>query len=207
MAIARPIENLEEFKKWRDSRPPQVQQMIDKYPPDRLYRINSGHRVTIYSYMEDGTVVVNVTGEFNRVLFSRHVAGIPASELVECALPLRGEDVGDSSQEAGMTPEQARAILVPAVRDDMIKKMEAAGETDSDHYRHLKAAQARDGLRSCKCLPSATLLRAKNRCQDFNTILDEISFCGLPEDRNAKLGELKDTVEEVKEALDDDGEF
>lgn len=84
--------------KWRDwvaTRPDLIRQMCDQYPPDRLYRLkSSGHRVTVYSYSEDGTVTVLVMRQWNNPLaFERRVFGIdPIADLEECELP---EPAGD----------------------------------------------------------------------------------------------------------------
>lgn len=84
--IVRPL-NETEFEAWLATRPPVIQEMARRVPPDRLYRIDSGHRCTIYSYNESGTVTVEVTGEFNRVIFGRRVFGIDPATLVECDGP------------------------------------------------------------------------------------------------------------------------
>ena len=44
---------------WFQSRPPDIQKMIVKYPPIVLYKFkDSGKVVYLYSYCEDGTVTV-----------------------------------------------------------------------------------------------------------------------------------------------------
>lgn len=82
------------WREWLATRPEIVQEMAAKYPPNKLYRINSGHRVTLLSYCEDGTVSVNVSGQYNAVVFDRNVFGVPAVELVECDLPGDDEPCG-----------------------------------------------------------------------------------------------------------------
>lgn len=83
------------FSVWRDSRPQAVREMIDRWPPNRLYQMAStGHRCTIYSYSEDGTVTVLVTGEYNILEFARKVFGIDPNDLTECDLPAPGEVTG-----------------------------------------------------------------------------------------------------------------
>ena len=82
----------EAWAEWDASRPPVIQDMIARFPYDELYRLkSSGHRVTLYSYSEDGTMTVNVTGEFNFVAFDRRVFGIKPDDLEPCELPLPGE--------------------------------------------------------------------------------------------------------------------
>lgn len=116
MAVVREM-NLEAFEEWVRSRPEHVQAMIRSKPPDRLYRIRGGCRATIYSYEEDSTVTVEVTGQFNRVLFGRRVFGIPIDELEECDLPGPDEDVGDTAAKAGYTEQEIREILIPKLRE------------------------------------------------------------------------------------------
>jgi hypothetical protein len=117
MSIVRPIQNEEEFRAWVASRPQVVQEMIARCPPDRLYRMrDSGHRAIIYSYGEDGTVTVEVTGEFNRVVFGRRVFGVSLGNLEECDLPPEGEDLGDTAAEAGYSEADIRRILLPKLR-------------------------------------------------------------------------------------------
>ncbi len=83
------------WREWVASRPESVQKLCRQLPLGRLYRLKtSGHRVTLYSYAEDGTVTVNVTGEYNAVTFERQVFGIKPEDLEECDLPEPGELLG-----------------------------------------------------------------------------------------------------------------
>lgn len=116
MAIVNPITDQAGFDEWVASRPPVIQEMIRLKPPDRLYLMNSGHRCTIYSYAEDRTVTVDVTGEYNCIFFSRHVFGVSIDSLTECDLPAPGEVLGDICQEAGFGEEQVKDIVIPALR-------------------------------------------------------------------------------------------
>ena len=112
----------EQRKQWADwvaSRPEIVRILCERLPPDRLYRLAGKNRVTILSYAEDGTVRVSITGEYNRVLFSRNVFGVNPDELEECELPQPGEDLGDTSQEAGYSDEDVREILIPRLKAAM----------------------------------------------------------------------------------------
>lgn len=82
--------------------PAGVRALAERLPPDRLYLMKStGQRVTIASYNEDGTLRVNVTGEFNLVMFSRTVFGISPDDLQECDRPPETEPVGEMLDEAG----------------------------------------------------------------------------------------------------------
>jgi len=80
---------------WLAGRPPVIQALAARVPPDRLYRLEStGHRVYLYSYSEDETVTVVVAGQFNVVAFERKVFGIKPEELEECDLPDPEEPMG-----------------------------------------------------------------------------------------------------------------
>lgn len=73
-------------KAWLASRPPVVQKMFRQIPGNRLYRLkDTGHRCTIFSYCEDGTVSVDITWDFNdNLVFERQVFGISLDNLEEC---------------------------------------------------------------------------------------------------------------------------
>ena len=101
---------------WVLSRPKVIQEMCKKWPPNKLYRMSSGHRCTINSYYEDGTVKVNVTGEYNLVGFSRSVFGVDPKTLVPCEPPGPDEPVGDVSEELGLTEKEIRELIVPLIK-------------------------------------------------------------------------------------------
>jgi hypothetical protein len=81
------------WAEWVSTRPACVQELCRRLPPNRLYRYN-GYRVTLYSYSEDNTVTVDISGEFNCVIFERHVFGVSPDDLEECDLPTEGEVTG-----------------------------------------------------------------------------------------------------------------
>ena len=87
-------EQQQEFDAWVAARPPIIQEIVAKYPPNRLYRIKSGNRVCIQSYEEDGTVTGFVSGKYNLCTFERCVFGIPLDDLEECDLPTEEEKTG-----------------------------------------------------------------------------------------------------------------
>jgi hypothetical protein len=88
-------EQEKEWNKWVSSRPQVIKDLCNRFPPYNLYRLkNSGHRVTLYSYSEDGTMTVNVSGEYNVVMFDRQVFGINPEDLEECDLPTPDEPTG-----------------------------------------------------------------------------------------------------------------
>ena len=73
------------WRRWVNSRPEVIQKMCKSHPPDRLYKLTTtDHRCNIYSYDENGTMTVQVTGQYNVVAFARSVFGIKPEELVEC---------------------------------------------------------------------------------------------------------------------------
>lgn len=79
------------WAEWVAGRPECVRVLCERLPPDRLYLLkSSGHRVTLHSYSENGTVTVNVTGDYNIVTFDRQVFGIKPEDLEECDLPPEG---------------------------------------------------------------------------------------------------------------------
>jgi hypothetical protein len=83
------------WEKWLRSRPPIIKELANRFPPNRLYRLKEpGHRVTIRSYCEDGTMTVNVTGKYNLIMFDRNVFGIKPDDLEECDLPKSDERLG-----------------------------------------------------------------------------------------------------------------
>ena len=89
------------WNEWVATRPPVVQELCTRFFPDRLYRLkSSGHRVTLYSFSEDGTITVNITGEYNVIMFDRQVFGINPADLEECDLPAPDEMTGTVLTEA-----------------------------------------------------------------------------------------------------------
>ena len=120
--MARIIEPTAKEKKawtvWVASRPNNVRNVVERFDPWSLYRMKStGHRVTIHSFSEDGTLTVNITGEFNTILFDRQVFGINPDDLEPCDLPDADEITGTV-----MTQEQVDENidnLRVAVRPDL----------------------------------------------------------------------------------------
>jgi hypothetical protein len=108
-----------EFDAWAETRPPVVREMCKRLPPDRLYRMKStGQRVTMYSYSENGTVTVNVTGQYNQITFDRRVFGVDPDNLEECDFPPSDEPIGtllteQEDVEAFIDLERARRGFPP----------------------------------------------------------------------------------------------
>ena len=95
MAKIAELTNPEGWAAWVASRPPIVRDLCAALPPDRLYLLKtSGHRGTVVSYSEDGTVTVAVTGEYNALMFDRQVFGIKPEDLEECDLPCDDDPLG-----------------------------------------------------------------------------------------------------------------
>jgi len=86
---------VEEWKAWVAERPEVVREIAERLEPWSLYRLKTtDQRVTLYSISEDGTVTVDVTGQFNPSLFERRVFGIDPDDLEPCELPTPGEPLG-----------------------------------------------------------------------------------------------------------------
>lgn len=87
------------YRDWIASRPEKVKAVAERFDPWSLYRMKStGHRVTLHSFDENknGTITlkVDVTGDFNTVLFERRVFGVDPDDLELCDPPAPGEPVG-----------------------------------------------------------------------------------------------------------------
>lgn len=82
-----------QWDEWLAGRPPFIQEMAAKVKPNALYCLKkTKQRVYLHSYCEDGTVTVNITGEFNPLykalpVLERRVFGVAIDDLEECDLP------------------------------------------------------------------------------------------------------------------------
>jgi hypothetical protein len=84
------------WEEWKNSRPPTVKAICERLRPDRLYRLKTtGQRVTMHSINEDGTVTVDITGEYNHIDFAYSVFWINPDDLEECELPQKDELLGE----------------------------------------------------------------------------------------------------------------
>ena len=100
------------WKEWVASRPPVIRELCERFPPFNLYRLKgTGQRVTVHSYSENGTLTVNITGEYNIVIFDRQVFGIQPDDLEECDLPLWDTKLGTV-----LTDEKAIDTFVDGVK-------------------------------------------------------------------------------------------
>lgn len=110
------------WEEWVSTRPLVVQELCRRYPPDRLYLLKpQGQRVTILAYAENGTLRVNVSGEWNCLVFERDVFGINPNDLEECDLPNENEVTGTM-----LTKEDDVKAFCAMLRDDMGANAEEA---------------------------------------------------------------------------------
>ena len=106
------------WEDWVSSRPPVVQDLCRRYPPDRLYSMKPpGQRVTLVSYSENGTVTVDVSAQWNVVTFERQVFGVDPATLEECDLPADDEPTG-----AVLTAEGEIRAYCDVLRADLLAK-------------------------------------------------------------------------------------
>ena len=106
------------WEEWVSSRPPVVEALCRRYPPDRLYSMKPhGLRVTLVSYSESGTVTVDVSAQWNFVTFGRQVFGVDPADLEECDLPADDELTG-----AVLTTEGEVRSYCDVLRADMVAK-------------------------------------------------------------------------------------
>lgn len=132
--MARTYEPTEEqisgYNEWVESRPEIIKKVARKLVPWELYQYGD-HKVVVYSFHEDGTITVVVSGEYNKVLFGRRVFGVNPDELVPCELPGPDEPVGSA-----LTPEEVEEnmdVLRVAIRPDLweLKNGEAVRKDDN----------------------------------------------------------------------------
>lgn len=70
---------------WFQTRPQVIQEMILDYPPNVLYKFDTGHVVHLYSYCEDGTVTVLHLGYGTKMAYLRkdiRVFGVKPASLI-----------------------------------------------------------------------------------------------------------------------------
>ena len=109
-------EALKAWQEWLDERPPNVRAVAERFPPWELYRMkDTGQRVTVASFYEDGTVSVDVTGQFNATMFNSNVFGIDPANLEPCDLPDSNEVTGTmmTSEEVDENIDLLRVSIRP----------------------------------------------------------------------------------------------
>jgi|CXWL01.1.fsa_nt_gi hypothetical protein len=108
-----------DWRQWVESRPPVVRKIAEKLDPWTLFRVKSTNQnVILYSISEDGTVTVNVTGEYNLVMFEQQVFGIDPNDLAPATKlpPIVGVLLNERQQKQFIKSER-----------DRIKRERAAG--------------------------------------------------------------------------------
>lgn len=113
-----PQEAIAEWDKWAKHRPKVIKDLAKRFKPWELYRMKStGHRVTLLSFSEDGTMRVNITAQYNLLVFERQVFGIDPDDLEPCDLPGPDEHVG--VMMSGEDVDENIDALRVAVRPDL----------------------------------------------------------------------------------------
>jgi hypothetical protein len=114
-----------DWKQWVSERPDVVRLVAERFDPWSLYRMKStGQRVTLYSFSEDGTVTVNVSGDYNFVLFERSVFGVDPDDLEPCEVPPPNEHVGTLISHKDV--EENIEGLLALIRPDLYGQKEDA---------------------------------------------------------------------------------
>ena len=104
------------WAQWVSERPQIIQDVASRFEPWSLYLMKeTGQRVTLVSFSEDGTLTVCVSGEFNLVMHERNVFGINPDDLEPCELPTKGEALGSvlSSEEVEENLDALRCMVRP----------------------------------------------------------------------------------------------
>ena len=104
------------WAQWVSERPQIIQDVASRFEPWSLYLMKeTGQRVTLVSFSEDGTLTVCVSGEFNLVMHERNVFGINPDDLEPCELPAKGEALGSvlSSEEVEENLDALRCMVRP----------------------------------------------------------------------------------------------
>lgn len=87
--------DLAEWAEFKNGLPDNLRLIAGRVNPWTLYRLRpTGQRVIVYSYQDDGTVTVIVSGLYNLQLHDAQVFGINPDDLEECDLPSPNEPVG-----------------------------------------------------------------------------------------------------------------
>lgn len=113
MRFCQPTKKQEQgYRRFVSKLPAKARVVAQRFDPWTLYRLrDTGDRVIVRSFSDEGLLTVTVSGYFNLVLFERDVFGIHPSELEECDLPTVDEPVGVTAPE--MTLDEARVVIRP----------------------------------------------------------------------------------------------
>lgn len=115
------------WTEWVESRPPVIRDVARRFKPNHLYRLETtGQRVELVAFAENGTVRIDVPGEYNprRTVVDMNVFGVDPNKLeelgeeereviareVEEMKPLA--DLRDATREALWTPQGIEAMRV-----------------------------------------------------------------------------------------------
>ena len=91
-----------------------------RFPPWELFRLkNTGQRVVVAGFNEDGTVTVDVRPDFNLMLFGVSVFGINPDDLEPCDIP--GDDVPVGALMTHAEAEENIDALRVAIRPDLFE--------------------------------------------------------------------------------------
>lgn len=128
-----------EWWDWVGTLPENVQELCRKYPQNKLYRLKStGHRVTIYSYSKNGTLTVNVTGQYNLITFERQVFNVSPGDIEECDLPGDDEELGVMLTEEGEIDKFINFIKSEIALDEISNEIVIPRPKDLPQYCKVK---------------------------------------------------------------------
>ncbi|MCH7678605.1 ribonuclease H-like domain-containing protein, partial [candidate division KSB1 bacterium] len=107
---------------WVCDRPQVIQDLCKKYPLDKLYRLKTtGQKVMIASYFENGTVRVDISGEYNLIDFDYQVlkpyfqfdlSKVPTLDLLKSVEKILGHRIKlDSIAEATLDANKTASGL------------------------------------------------------------------------------------------------
>lgn len=117
MRIVEPTKAQERaWRKWVGGLPPIARATAAKLDIWTLYRMkDTGQRATIAAIQDDGKVRVDITGQYNMVMFDRSVFGIDPGNLEPCDVPgiLERTGVILSDDEVEANKDILRVIIRP----------------------------------------------------------------------------------------------
>lgn len=137
-------EMIRDWNAWVRERSPAVRAVAERIKPWKLYLLEKGSRVVVYSIdeMPSGKVslMVDILGQFNLCSFERRVFGVDPDDLTECDLPGKDEPLG-----ALLTQEEVDRIIrgasTPAER---MQRIDQAAKEELDR----RVAQQQGGAKA-----------------------------------------------------------
>lgn len=125
MRFCQPTKKQEKgYAAWVRELPKKARAVAQRFDLWTLYKLKeTGDRVILRAFADDGTLTVIVSGRFNLVMFEREVFGIRPDDLEECDLPAADEPTGTllSREETFAKLDQLRVMVRPdlwAMGDD-----------------------------------------------------------------------------------------